>query len=103
MTKYRAKKTNGYASKKEADRAFFLRILVADGCIADLREQVVYELAPGVVIQGRKRPPLRYIADFVYQAHGKQVVEDVKGMITPVYRIKRHLMKAIHGIDIHET
>ena len=102
MTKYRAKKTNGYASKKEADRAFSLRILAGAGCITDLREQVVYELAPSVVIQGRKRPPLRYIADFVYRNDGKQVVEDVKGMITPAYRIKRHLMKAIHGIDIYE-
>ena len=62
---------------------------------------------------GRKRPELRYVADFVYweidQArkndfqNGKWIVEDVKGILTPVYRIKRHLMMSVHGIEIRET
>jgi len=34
---------------------------------------------------------------------GKEVIEDVKGFKTPVYRLKKKLMLAIHGIDILET
>lgn len=74
------------------------------GRISELQRQVVYELAPAVVIQGRKRPALRYVADFVYRdAEGRQITEDVKGVVTDVYRVKRHLMKSIHGVDIKEV
>ena len=102
-SKYGATKTCGYASKKEHARATALKQLQSAGIISELREQVVFELAPSVVIQGRKRPPLRYIADFVYVEDGNQVVEDVKGAITDVYRVKRHLMASVHGISIIET
>lgn len=103
MNKYRAVKTNGYASKKEAKRAEELKLLQKAGKISELTEQVAFILAPSVVIQGRKRPPLRYVADFEYIEDGKLVVEDVKGMISPVYRVKRHLMMSVHGIEIKET
>jgi hypothetical protein len=60
-------------------------------------------LAEPVVINGRRRPPLKYIADFVFRdSNGKTVVADAKGVITEGYRIKRHLLKALHGIDILE-
>lgn len=103
MSKYHAIKVGKYASKREANRALQLRILERAGKISDLQEQVVFELAPSVVIQGRKRPPLRYIADFVYVENGKPIVEDAKGFLNDVYRVKRHLMKSVHGIDILET
>jgi hypothetical protein len=101
--KYRAQRTNGYASKAEARRAEELKLMERSGRITELREQVAYVLAPSVVIQGRKRPPLRYLADFVYVEDGETITEDVKGRITDGYRIKRHLMKSVHGIDIKET
>jgi hypothetical protein len=46
-----------------------------------------------------------YIADFRYLDHGtgQWVVEDSKGVRTPVYRLKRKLMKACLGIEILET
>jgi len=45
-----------------------------------------------------------YKADFVYNDEsGRCVVEDVKGILTPVFRLKYKLMKAIHGIDIKIT
>ena len=72
------------------------------GEITDLKRQVKFELAPAVIIKGKKRPPLAYIADHVYVQNGQKVVEDVKGMVTKEYRIKRHLMKSVHGIDIQE-
>jgi hypothetical protein len=46
-----------------------------------------------------------YVADFVYREAGKSemIVVDVKGMRTPVYRLKRKLMLACHGIDVLEV
>jgi hypothetical protein len=45
-----------------------------------------------------------YRADFVYleTATGEQVIEDVKGMITPEYRIKAKLMAA-QGLPVTEV
>lgn len=107
MNKYGAKKTTvgdiEFASRKEARRYTDLLVLQKHGEISDLRLQVVFELVPGVVIKGRRRPPIKYIADFVYTFRGKQVVEDVKGVLTPVYRLKRHLMAAVHGVEINEV
>jgi hypothetical protein len=103
MSKYRAIKTNGYHSKKESERADELRLMQRAGLISELREQVVYEIAPSVVVKGRKRPAMKYVADFVYAQDGKQVVEDVKGFRTTVYTMKAHLMMAVHGIAILET
>lgn len=79
-----------------------LKIRQRVGEISDLRRQVVFELAPAVVIQGRKRPPIRYIADMTYTEGGKTVVADVKGAVTGEYRIKRHLLMSVHGIEILE-
>jgi hypothetical protein len=59
-----------------------------------------------VVLDGKTKPAVRYIADFVYIRDGRQVVEDAKSphlRKDPVYRLKKHLMKSVHGIDIVET
>lgn len=104
MSKYGSIKTNGYASKREAKRAAELKLLEKAGEISHLKEQVTFVLADAATIQGRRRPSLRYIADFEYcTIHGERVVEDVKGVITDAYRIKRHLMKTVHNIEILET
>lgn len=95
-----------FDSQAEARRWRILLLLQEQGQISALRRQVSFELVRSVRLLGSKRatPPLRYIADFVYvDAEGRAVVEDVKGVITAVYRIKRHLMKAIYNIDILET
>ena len=71
--------------------------------IFDLRRQVPFTLAGPVVIGGKKKRARTYVADFVYEtAAGDMVVEDVKGMLTPMYEFKRHLMKERLGIDIVE-
>jgi hypothetical protein len=41
-----------------------------------------------------------YIADFTYTRDGKYIVEDFKGVLTDVFKLKRKLMKAIFNIDI---
>tara|TARA_R110001592_G_scaffold107314_2_gene300528 strand:- start:654 stop:980 length:327 start_codon:yes stop_codon:yes gene_type:complete len=107
MNKFRAKKTIvdeiAFDSKAEARHYSRLKLLERAGQISDLKLQVVFELAPSVRVAGRKRPPIKYIADFTYIENGELVVCDVKGMITPVYSLKRHLMMAVHGLDILEV
>lgn len=103
MSKYHNTKTtvNGIAfdSKKEAARYGELVWLAKAGAIQDLRLQVPFELIPK---QAGERA-VRYIADFVYMENGKMVVEDVKGVRTDVYKIKKKLMLAVHGIRIREV
>lgn len=91
-----------FDSRREAARWTQLAAMQKAGEICALERQVVYVLAPGVAINGRKVPPLRYIADFVYERGEETVIEDVKGVITGEYRIKRHLMAA-KGLTITEV
>lgn len=107
MTKYRAKPVdrNGkrFASRREADRYDELRLMERAGLIGQLKCQVPFELAPGVKLDGdkRKRPPVRYVADFTYVDHDAGiVVEDTKGFDTPMSRLKRHLMATQRGIMV---
>ena len=106
MSKYRSKKVEidgmKFDSKAEAKLWQILKEQEERGEISDLRRQVPFELAPAVVIQGRKRPPLRYIADFVFLREGAEIIADCKGYLTDAYRMKRHLMKAVLGKDILE-
>jgi hypothetical protein len=105
-SKYRNVKTvvdgQTFDSKREASRYTELRTLLKRGEISDLELQVPFILAEPVVIAGRKRPALRYVADFVYEQGGETVIEDVKGRVTEGYRIKRHLMAA-RGLVIKEV
>lgn len=95
-----------YRSQHEAKCHARLTIHQRIGLIAGLTREVPFVLAPKVKIEGEKRarPALRYVADFVYSdvETGKIVVADAKGMQTPVYRLKKHLMKTIHNIDVME-
>jgi hypothetical protein len=91
-----------FDSKREMARWHELVQMQARGEISELELQVPFVLADPVVIAGRKRPALRYVADFVYEQGGETVVEDVKGRVTEGYRIKRHLMAA-RGITIKEV
>ena len=110
--KYRNTKTvlDGitFDSKREAARYQELKALAARGVIEDFRHQAPFVLAPGVRFSDEKRakPALRYVADFAYKLDGRLVVEDVKSAITAkaaAYRIKRHLMLAVHGIEVKEV
>ena len=95
-----------FASKAEARHYAELKLRLAAGEISCLRLQVPFVLAPGVKFDGdaRAKPALRFLADFVYRDRdGRQVVADVKGKTTEAYRIKRHLMLAVHGIQVLEV
>lgn len=103
MSKYHNRKTvvDGivFDSAKEAARWCELRLLERAGEIQGLQRQVRYELIPK---QSGERA-VNYIADFVYTEAGQTVVEDVKGVKTPEYRLKRKLMLWRHGIVIREV
>lgn len=103
--KYRNEKCESggikFDSKREMKRWLELVEMQARGEITELELQVPFVLVDPVVIAGRKRPALRYVADFVYEKGGETVIEDVKGRVTEGYRIKRHLMAA-RGLVIVE-
>lgn len=115
-SKYGARKTvvDGitFDSRKEANRYRELKLLERAGEICCLRLQVPFELIPAqyeetgeVYTKGKnKGKPKRgkcienavnYIADFVYYNSDATVrtVEDVKGMKTAAYIIKRKLFR----------
>ena len=97
-----------FDSKKEAARWQELRLLERAGKICELERQVAFELAPSVQYAGKRATPaLRYVADFAYFENigtaSKYTVEDVKGVKTSAYKIKRHLMLAVHKIEVLEN
>ena len=92
-----------YRSKREAARHFELLLLQRAGKVENLNREVPFVLAPSVRYSGKRATPaLRYYADFVYTVGGVQVVEDAKGMKTDVYKLKKHLMLSVHGIEVLE-
>jgi ribosomal protein S8 len=97
-----------FDSRKEAQRWAVLKLMLAAGQISDLQRQVAFELAPAARLLGdsKMKPAIRFIADFTYLRDGEIVIEDTKSIATknlPVYRIKKHLMKTVHGLDVHEV
>lgn len=97
-SKYQNRKTEldgvTYDSKKEARRAAELNLMLKNGEIITLARQVRFRLTKGI----------EYVADFVYTTKdGEQIIEDVKGMKTDVYKLKKKLMKELRGIEILET
>lgn len=86
-----------FDSKAESVRYAELRLREQAGEISNLRCQVKFPIAVnGVHV-------CDYIADFTYYADGQFVVEDVKGMKTPVYRLKKKLTEAIYKFEIVEV
>lgn len=106
MSKYRNRKVNykgmNFDSKKEYIRYLVLEDMERKKEISDLRRQVSFQLIPPFELNGKKYKGMKYIADFVYKKDGKIMVEDTKGMLTDVYKIKRKLMAYIHKIEIKE-
>lgn len=86
-----------FPSKGEAGRWQELKLLEAAGAIKGLKRQIPFPL----VVNGVKIGS--YIADFEYDEGGERVVEDYKGVRTPVYNLKKKLVRALYGIEIFET
>lgn len=107
-SKYGAIRTtiNGitFASKAEASRYSELQILLKSGEITDLKLQPRYPL---VFTPRKGAEPVNvgtYVGDFWYRKrNGAAVTEDVKGVLTPVYRLKKKIVESIYGITIVEV
>ncbi len=86
-----------FDSKMELKRWNELKILERIGDIENLQRQVCFVLtAHGVDI-------CKYIADFVYYQNGLKIVEDVKGVQTPEFKLKAKLFQAQYGFGIYLT
>lgn len=93
--KYGAKKTpcdHGHVhdSKLEAGRCNQLHTLQDAGELNHLEQQPTFD----VVINGKK--VCSYVADFAWFTGECRVVEDVKGMPTPIFNLKKKLVEAAH-------
>ena len=106
VSKYRAVRTEvdgiTFASKKEAARYGELKLLEKAGEINGLCCQVSIPLVVNDV------QVCRYVCDFMYHpvVDGKiqgWVVEDVKGVRTPLYAWKKRHVEAQYGITITEV
>ena len=109
MSKYHAQKTTVFGitfdSKKEAERYLYLRSLLKRGEIQNLQRQVKFVLIPTQRDENGKllEKERSYYADFVYYQNGQMIVEDVKGMKTELYKLKRAMMLKEHKIRIKEV
>lgn len=101
--KYNASKVmidgHRFDSQREAKRYEELKQREAAGKIAQLELQPRFELQPAFRYRGEAVRKIEYVADFRYLDYerGGLVVEDVKGMKTDVYRLKRKLFLAKYG------
>lgn len=108
-SKYRAVRTsrvmpNGeprmFDSKKEAERYDELLLMQREGRLRNLKLQPSFTLQEGFVDAdtGERVKPIIYRADFSYEVdsgsgwHWRLVIEDVKGIRTKEYVMKRKMM-----------
>ena len=108
-----------FDSEREAKRYLILKEYQNKGDISDLKLQVVYELIPAikelktVVLKTKTiqkdvtiQQAITYRCDFTYVKDEKLIVEDVKispKMLPPEYKLKKKLLRYVHGIDIREV
>lgn len=104
MNKFGAKPTIvdniRFSSKREARRYSELRLLERAGEIGALVLQPRYPLK----VNGKLI--CTYVADFEYypgDPRKAKVVEDAKGVRTPVFAIKAKLFEALHGFPVTEV
>lgn len=88
-----------FDSKWESERYLYLKSLEKAGRCRNLELQVRFP----IVVNGEKI--CTYVADFRYEkekADGEweSIVEDAKGVETADFKLKKKLMKAVHGIEI---
>jgi len=103
-SKYHNRKTTyegiQFDSQKEENRYRELQLLERAGLIRSIELQPRYDF----VINGKKLKHY-YKADFRYEdtATGRLLVEDVKGLRTKDYRLKKELVEALYGVEIIEV
>lgn len=91
-----------FPSKREANRYGELVLLERAGHIRELTLQPRYALA----VNGLKIAT--YVGDFQYyrlddEGVSRPITEDIKGVLTPVFKLKAKLFRAIYGREIELT
>lgn len=94
----RKKEVDGvtFDSSREAARYVQLKAMQLAGQIACLTLQPSFVLQDAVRLpDGKLQRAITYRADFEYRdARGERIIEDVKGMKTPVYLLKLKMLRA---------
>lgn len=98
MSKYNAKKVviDGITFDSRAEGAYYQRLLKLkkSGVVDDFEMQKTYTLLDKFTHpeSGKTVRAIKYVADFeVCYTDGRVEVVDIKGMLTPVFRIKEKL------------
>lgn len=106
-SKYHSTKINSadgkFDSGLEYKRWIYLKTLEQAGEIKNLVRQVPYTLIPSQYKDGKCLfREVKYVSDFEYDITetGEHIVEDTKGMVLPVFKIKQKLMYYKFGIEI---
>lgn len=101
--KYRNKKVicDGFKfdSKREAKRWIELKLLERANKITELERQKRFELQPSYTNSNNEHiRAITYIADYYYfdKKRGKYVVEDVKGVRTEAYKLKKKIFEYVY-------
>ncbi|MGC8900127.1 MAG: DUF1064 domain-containing protein [bacterium] len=94
-----------FASQKEANRYKELMLLKRAGEIKWIIPHPEYAVFAGVPDKPETHKRVfTYIADFKYMdKQGKIHVEDVKGVRTQVYKLKKRIIEALYHIKIEEV
>ena len=95
MPKYNGRRTklDGYTFDSKAEAGWYLvnKSRQQQGEIAELEVHPRFTLQGSFQYQGKTERAIVYVADFAYMENGVYVVEDVKGVQTPVFKIKRKM------------
>lgn len=92
-----------FDSGLEYKRWVYLKALEQSGEIKNLVRQVPYTLIPSQYKDGKVLfREMKYVSDFEYDVveTGEHVVEDVKGMVLPVFKVKQKLMYYQFGVEV---
>lgn len=76
-------------------------------CYRVLRDQKVnfsmqpeFLLQPAFQLNGKKYRPIVYVGDFLVKHNGQEYVVDVKGFLTPDFKMKAKMLAHVHKIAI---
>ena len=96
--KYNARKATidgrTFDSQMEADYYLYLKDKKEQVRIKDIKFQPKFVLQEAFEKNGKRHRKIEYVADFeVIEHSGESIIIDVKGMLTPVFRIKEKLFE----------